>query len=163
MSAGHADCFCCYRNKMQKMTDSLDEYHERWSKIEHLCGFSVCHTFTVSAGVIHSPGHHPTRKISRSVPPAPGPTSGGVNPPGPTSGGVNQTSGKQEPLTNTEVAAKPFQALSRDRSGSMSRETSEKRSIKLGRVSITTTTDSSSKEELGGSPSFSTLTRRKPF
>lgn len=158
---------------MQKMTDSLDEYHERWSKIEHLCGFSVCHTFTVSAGVIHSPGHHPTRKISRSVPPAPGPTSGGVNPsgptsggvnpPGPTSGGVNQTSGKQEPLTNTEVAAKSFQALSRDRSGSMSRETSEKRSIKLGRVSITTTTDSSSKEELGGSPSFSTLTRRKPF
>eukprot|EP00731_Ephydatia_muelleri_P030678 Em0022g192a len=148
-------------NKMQKMTDSLEEYHERWGKIEQLCGFSVCHTSTVLTE--GSPGHHPTRKISRTISPSA---------PGPTSSGANQTTGmQQEPLTNTEVptpSRKPFQALTRLDGGlgsqhSLSRDTSERQSMKLGRVSSITTTDSSNRgEELGGS-SASTLTRRKPF
>ena len=149
---------------MQKMSDSLDEYHERWDKIEQLCGFNVCHTS--ADGAKHTT---PSRKISR--------TSTMSN----STSSIHETAGQQEPLTNPPM--KPSLVPIRDRYGShqllaRDEEIASARSIseapRLGRVSSITSSVYSSREELGGpttsvgGPTTSvggpttSLTRRRP-
>lgn len=127
---------------MQKMSDSLDEYHERWDKIEQLCGFNVCHTS--ADGAKHTT---PSRKISR--------TSTMSN----STSSIHETAGQQEPLTNPNPPMKPSLVPIRDRYGShqslaRDEEIASARSIseapRLGRVSSITTSVYSSREELGG-------------
>ena len=147
---------------MQKMSDRLDEYHERWNRIEQLCGFDVCHTAADGATPTH---RH--RKISKNN------TSPDLLAPS------HHQTGEQEPTGSTPPGTKPSLIPARGTFGSYQslskKETAvhsisgRQSSLRLGRVSSITSSDTStSREEMGASltsstSSITTVTRRKPF